>query len=105
MRTSKTNLLVEGLESDGFAQLVEEPTHIKGGIIDHVYFKEVELEFDVNVALYSPYYTAFDHDALLVTLVEASENAEKVEQEQVCQNFVRLVARKNNEMETLRSGS
>ena len=40
LRTSKQNLLSNQLRSDGFVQLVKEATHIRGGMIDHVYFKQ-----------------------------------------------------------------
>ena len=72
LRKCKQNLLSNQLKSYGFSQLVEEATHFRGGIIDHVYYKEGDSEYAVDVSLYSPYYTAFDHDALLVTLEEVS---------------------------------
>ena len=68
LKTSSNNHLTKTLETHGFLQYVREATHIKGGHIDHVYFKQGERKMDVNVCLYSPYYLATDHDALLITV-------------------------------------
>ena len=51
----------------GFKQLVNEATHIDGGHIDHCYFRS-EDNIQVSIETYSPYYTAKDHDALLITI-------------------------------------
>ena len=56
------------LEALGFKQLVQEATHIKGGLIDHVYIRESGTIGGVDCSLYSPYYCAMDHDALLTTV-------------------------------------
>ena len=53
------------LSNLGFKQLVKEATHIKGGHIDHVYIKGCD---SAEVELYSPYYTAMDHDALCISI-------------------------------------
>ena len=52
-----------------FTQLVTEATHIGGGHIDHIYWRDsVRPAFETPVVeRYSPYYS--DHDALLVTLL------------------------------------
>ena len=54
----------------GFKQLVTEATHIQGGLIDHVYWRNSRTpQFqEPIVERYSPYYS--DHDALMVTLVK-----------------------------------
>ena len=76
-RKNKENMLSNNLTSCGYSQLVKEATHIRGGMIDHVYYKQSGSELEVDVTLYSPYYTAFDHDALLITLGEDSEENDK----------------------------
>ena len=43
-------------------------THIHGGHIDHVYVRQGDQQMNVDVSLYSPYYSSTDHDAMLVTL-------------------------------------
>ena len=63
-----SNKLVKTLEGLGFKQLVQESTHIKGGLIDHVYLRESKTSVSVDCSLYSPYYCAMDHDALLTTI-------------------------------------
>ena len=77
LRKNKENMLNSNLTSCGYSQLVKEATHIRGGMIDHVYYKQIGSELAVDVTLYSPYYTAFDHDALLITLGEDSEENDK----------------------------
>ena len=64
-----TNSITKGLQDSGFKQLVTEATHIQGGLIDHVYWRdERSPRFeDPKVERYSQYYS--DHDALMVTLV------------------------------------
>ena len=54
-----------------FKQLVHEATHINGGHIDHVYLRSDSLV--ATVELYSPYYTAKDHDALCISLPETEK--------------------------------
>ena len=65
---NRNHKLIATLESFGFRQLVQEATHIKGGWIDHVYIREIEMNMSVDCSLYSPYYCAMDHDALLTTI-------------------------------------
>ena len=59
------------LEDNGFCQLVHEATHIKGGHIDQVYSNHKSAEYQVSISLYSPYYLAKDHDAILITITKA----------------------------------
>ena len=58
-----SNTILFLIES-GFMQLVQDPTHIAGGHIDHVYVRGIQ----ANIQLYSPYYTAKDHDGLLISI-------------------------------------
>ena len=64
---NKTNILIKTLKQHGFEEHVKQATHIKGGHIDHVYFRRSDQIDLVDVLLYSPYYLAMDHDALCVT--------------------------------------
>ena len=55
------------IERLGFTQLVTKATHVKGGLIDHAYWKDEEDIWQAPVIeTFSPYYS--DHDAVLVTL-------------------------------------
>ena len=63
----RNNPITRMLEGYGFKQLVDEATHIKGGLIDHVYSNH-NSNFQVDVMMYSPYYTSRDHDALCIII-------------------------------------
>ena len=66
--SDRNNKLLSALVYLGFAQLVQEATHIKGGLIDHVYIRDGRKIAKADCSLYSPYYCAMDHDALLTTI-------------------------------------
>lgn len=70
LSASPKNKLTQYLFKNGFDQRVNEATHIDGGLIDHVYFQRGGNDLDVNVNLYCPYYTARDHDALLIEITK-----------------------------------
>ena len=58
---------VQGMERTGFTQYVSESTHISGGLIDHIYWKNQKKSWEIQeIEQYTPYYS--DHDALLVVL-------------------------------------
>ena len=57
------------LEMLGFVQLIHEASHFSGGHLTHAYFRSHN-EIKAHYSLYSPYYTARDHDALLITLTK-----------------------------------
>ena len=59
---------MESLEEQGFSQFVTEATHLRGGHIDHAYIRGGVHSIEVNVSIYSPYYCARDHDAVLISL-------------------------------------
>jgi endonuclease/exonuclease/phosphatase family metal-dependent hydrolase len=63
------------LDKEGLHQLMTEPTHILGGHIDHVYWRNHHnIWMDPIIERYSPYYS--DHDASCITLIreEMPEN-------------------------------
>ena len=66
--SQRNNRVTTILETHGFEQLVKEATHLQGGLIDHVYFHQVNDIFKPEVSIYSPYYCATDHDAILLHL-------------------------------------
>ena len=57
------------LEMLGFVQLIHEASHFNGGHLTHAYFRSHN-EIKAHYSLYSPYYTARDHDALLIILTK-----------------------------------
>ena len=56
--------LIKKILSNGFKQIVSEPTHIAGSLLDHVYVKRVSQE--PKIALNFLYYS--DHAAVSVFL-------------------------------------
>jgi len=64
-KEEKNNYLIKSLEEHGFCQVNQLATHIAGGHIDHIYINN---EVNIDVSLYSPFYCAKDHDALLAVL-------------------------------------
>ena len=69
LRKNPRNELTKKLKEVGFSQLVDRATHVEGGQIDHVYWRDLPGEWtDPVLEMYSPYY--LDHDGLLVTLVK-----------------------------------
>ena len=70
------NGLIRFFMSHGFEQKVQKATHIEGGLLDQVYFKNGKQNININVSLYSPYYNANDHDALCI---EVNVPVDKIE--------------------------
>ena len=63
----KRNAVTKMLEELGFKQLVKVATHIQGGHIDHCYWLDETMMWELpQLEHYTPYYS--DHDCLLVTL-------------------------------------
>ena len=63
----KKNSISEMLKRLGFIQLTKEATHIQGGLIDHCYWVDKTMKWELPIVeRYSPYHS--DHDALLITL-------------------------------------
>ena len=63
-----TNSITKELLQMGFTQMVTTATHIRGGHIDHAYWRDQDsLWNEPELEIYSPYYS--DHDALLITIV------------------------------------
>ena len=67
-QTISNNRMSRGLYKNGFRQLVTEATHLRGGHIDHAFWKdENDVWKNPELKRYSPYYS--DHDASCITLV------------------------------------
>ena len=62
-----SNSITRELQRIGFEQLVTTATHIRGGHIDHAYWRDPDsLWRRPELEIYSPYYS--DHDALMITI-------------------------------------
>ena len=69
LNKNPNNLVTMKLKKLGFTQLVDRCTHVEGGQIDHIYWKDLNRDWkDPKLEFYSPYYS--DHDGLLVTLTK-----------------------------------
>ena len=65
--SQRNNKITKYLEENGFTQLMQEATHIKGRLLDHFYFRASEDDhLETSVFRYSPYYA--DHDAICTTI-------------------------------------
>ena len=72
--THRNNRVTQFLEANGFVQLMEEATHIKGGHIDHMYFRPGHnVCQNPSILRYSPYYS--DHDAVCITIEKTTEES------------------------------
>ena len=68
-KKNENNAIMVSLIQRGFQKIIDRPTHIQGGHIDHVYWLDKNARFNLpTVEFYSPYWT--DHDALLMTITE-----------------------------------
>ena len=65
----KKSVFIKTLNAIGFEERVQVATHIKGGHIDHVYFRSPRQNLSLEVMLYSPYYPTKDHDAICSTVL------------------------------------
>ena len=63
---NRSNKIIAYLIAKGFTQLVNEPTHIRGRLIDHVYWLDKTRNYDVEVERYSAYYS--DHDGICICI-------------------------------------
>ena len=73
----RQNIIFIFLQNLGFNQLVNEATHIKGGHIDLLFSNHESFRFEIDVLLYSTYYTCKDHDALLLTVKPKEEKIQE----------------------------
>ena len=65
--SNRNNKVTKYLENDGFAQLMNEATHMKGRHLDHIYFRPGSQRVEIpSIHRYSPYYS--DHDAICATI-------------------------------------
>ena len=71
-RENTQNKVIQGLLHLGFKQLVQEPTHIRGRILDHAYILDSSEQMTVAIERYSPYYT--DHDAICISITDTPKD-------------------------------
>ena len=61
---SKYNRVKKHLEAQKFSQLISEPTHIEGHLLDQAYLQDKQEHLDVTTEVHSKYYT--DHKGLAI---------------------------------------
>ena len=58
-----TEVIVKKITSSSFKQLVSTPTHVEGGLLDHIYVRDQTCKYQVDINF--PFYS--DHGAISVT--------------------------------------
>ena len=61
-----TNPTRSFLEALNYKQLIREPTHIEGHLLDQAYLRDDDNKLETNVETHSKYFT--DHKALSITV-------------------------------------
>ena len=61
---SSPNTTKQNFSENNFEQLIREPTHIEGNLIDRVHLRDIEGIFRCTVTLHSKYFT--DHKGLAI---------------------------------------
>ena len=60
------NFILRELENWGFKQLIQHPTHVQGGVIDHCYISDNLPLSSISLSQKSVYYT--DHDIIEIKI-------------------------------------
>ena len=63
---SSSNLTKQFLETNNYTQLIKEPTHIEGNLLDQAYFRSTDKLLKCRAEVHSKYYT--DHKGLAITV-------------------------------------
>ena len=83
-----SNQLIQGLLKIGFVQLIHEPTHTRGRIIDHAYFRDHTKKLKIDIDRHSPYYS--DHDAFCIIIKRCTAVMEENEDSKMIRNDKKL---------------
>ena len=77
--TDSNNVIINALQRLKFTQFIDQPTHIQGGIIDHLYmrqphiYREVEIISDLVAVFYS------DHIGIQITFLKNENEFKHIE--------------------------
>ena len=98
LRYTRNNphMILQYLKNNSFCQLVDTPTHSRGGLIDHFYIRKPS-GFEnviVNWHLYAPFYT--DHFGVCVTINKGRGSFRKLESS-LSEDTLRLLANSSND--------
>ena len=72
---SNYNRAKQHLEGQKFSQLISEPTHIEGHLLDQAYLQDKQENLDVTAEVHSKYYT--DHKGLAIILKKKVRRSKK----------------------------
>ena len=61
---SSSNFTSKYLHFNNFKQLITEPTHLEGNLLDQAHFRDIEEDLQCQVKLHSKYYT--DHKGVAI---------------------------------------
>ena len=67
------------LTEEKFCQVIREPTHIEGGLLDQAYLRDVEQLLEISTETHSKYYS--DHKGLAI-IIKKGENTENQRSDQ-----------------------
>ena len=73
VRTHPENYVTKNITELGFQQVVTEPTHIDGGVIDHIYISQKNNVVSKWIVEYFPKYYS-DHDGVSLILWQDQDN-------------------------------
>ena len=62
--SNPSNPVTNFFEENNFLQLIEEPTHIEGNLIDQAHLRDTKQVLEISAQVHSKYYT--DHKALAI---------------------------------------
>ena len=65
---TETNQTKKFFSSKQFTQIIKEPTHIEGHLLDHAYVRDVDENLKWTAKVHSKYYT--DHKGLAIIVKE-----------------------------------
>ena len=71
-RDEKSNPSKKFLAKQGFMQLIDEPTHVEGNLLDQAYIRDKKKMLHWTVDVQSKYYS--DHKALAIMIKKSQEN-------------------------------
>ena len=63
---SSSNSTGKFLQQSKFKQIIHEPTHLEGNLLDQAHLRDINGEFQYTVKLHSKYYTDHKGIALLI---------------------------------------
>ena len=69
--TDKNNKIKRHFEARNFTQMISEPTHIEGHLLDQAYLQDKERQLKWTTEIQSKYYT--DHKGISIIVTKANK--------------------------------